>query len=38
MVSDIHNMLKGQEGISGQLQLVSVTRTLSFIEYTLTVT
>jgi len=38
MVSDIHNMLKGQEGISSRPQLVSETRTLSLIKYTLTVT
>jgi len=38
MVSDIHrNMLKSQEGVSGQPQLVSVTRTLSLTERTLTV-
>ena len=36
MVSDIRHMLKRQEGAGGQLQLVSVTRTLSLIECTLT--
>jgi hypothetical protein len=38
MVSDIHNMLKSQEGIGDQPQLVSVARTLSLAEYTLTAT
>jgi hypothetical protein len=37
MVSDIRNMLKGQEGIGGQPHLVGVARALSLTEYTLTV-
>ena len=36
-VNDIRDMLKGHEGASYQPQLVGVTRTLSFTEYTLTV-
>ena len=37
LVSDIHNMLRSQEGIGGQLRLVSLARSLSLTEYTLTV-
>jgi hypothetical protein len=37
MVSDIRNMLKGQEGSGGQPQPVSVARTLSLTEHTLIV-
>jgi len=37
MVHDIRNMLKSQQGTGGQLQLVSITRTPSLTEYTLTV-
>jgi len=36
MISNIHNMLKSREGIGGPPQLVSIARTLSLTEYTLT--
>jgi hypothetical protein len=37
MVSEIYNTLKSQEGAGGQPRAVSVARTLSPAEYTLTV-
>jgi hypothetical protein len=37
VVYDICNMLKSQKGIGGKPQSVSVARTLSLTEYTLTV-
>ena len=37
MVSDIHSMLKSQQGAGGQPQSVSATRTLSLAGFTLTV-
>ena len=36
-ISDIHSMLKSQQGAGGQPQSVGATRTLSLVEYTLTV-
>ena len=37
-VNDMRDMMKGQEGVGYQSQMVSVTRTLSLAEYTLTIT
>ena len=37
MVSDIHGMLKSQQGTGGQPQSVSATHTLSLAEFILTV-
>ena len=37
VVYDIRNMLKGQQGVGGRPQSVSITHTLSPAEYTLTV-
>jgi len=37
VVNKIHNILRSQEGAGSQPQLVSVTRTLSITEHTLTV-